>query len=204
MTLAALRALLTIDLRRWMAHRAYAVCVGLAVVVLELAVADAGDRGSLFSAVLGGPAVAVVGGRLREGPGWTGFVIGVLFVIACLSMLDTKAEWIDLIVVRDVSQRRWAAARLAALAVGAIVFLAVLTGAIALAIATGWYSGPLVTAKTVWDVGLWVVGLISIGWFALGLDLVTGTTRWSLPVTLLVLSLARFGGGLAPYMPFSG
>ena len=186
-----------------MAHRTFFICVGLAVVILGATLARADGRGSLFATALGGPFIAVVGGHLRAGPGWTGFMIGVLFAIACLSMLDTKAGWIDLTVVRDVSQRRWAAARLAALAVGAVAFLAILTGVIALAIMMGWHSGPFVTAKTAWDVGLWMVDLIGIGWFALGLELVTRATWWSFAVMLFVLSIARFGGGLAPYVPFA-
>lgn len=196
-------ALLVNDLHQWMTRRAFAVGLGLAVVVLGLTLAGANRPGSLFAATLGGPAVAMVGGRLEEGPGWTGFVIGVLFVVACLSMLDTQAGWIDLTVVRDASSRRWVGARLAALAVGAVGFLAILMGVLALVMVMGWHSGPLVTGKTAWDVGIWALNLISVAWFALGLELITGTTWWSFAITLLVLSIARFGGGLAPYMPFA-
>lgn len=196
-------ALLGNDLRYWMTRRAFPLSLGLAVIVLGLKLASGGRQGSLFAAALGGPMVAVVGGRLAAGPGWTGFVISVLFVVACLSMLDTQVGWIDLTVVRDASQRRWATARLAALALGALIFLAALTGVMVLAVVLTWRAGPVVTATSVWDVGVWALDLISLGWFALVLELLTGTPWWSFAGTLFVLSIARFGGGLAPYMPFA-
>lgn len=196
-------ALLGNDLRYWMTRRVFALSLGLEVIVLGLKLAGVGGHGPLFAAALGGPMVTVIGGHLKEGPGWTGFVISVLFVIACLNMLDITVGWIDLTVVRDTSQRRWAAARLAALALGALVFLAVLTGVMEWAVVIGWRSGPVVTAKTAWDVGVWALDLISLGWFALSLELVTGTTWWSFSGPLLALGIARFGDGLSPYLPFA-
>lgn len=196
-------ALLANDLRSWLAHRTFFTCGGLAVGVLALTLANTEGRKSIFTAALGGPSVALVDGHLREGPGWTGFVVAVLFVIACFNLLETPPAWIDLTLIRAVPRLHWAAGRLGALTIGALGFFAVLIAVVGVASITGWRSGPLITSRTAWDVGLWALGLISLGWFSLAIALLTGTAWWSFMVTLLLLSVARFGGGMSPYIPFA-
>lgn len=61
----------------------------------------------------------------------------------------------------------------------------------------------MITANDAWELGLWAMGLISMGWFEMALVLLTGAWWPSLSVTFLLLVLAAFGGGLAPYMPFA-
>ncbi|MHB1505329.1 MAG: hypothetical protein ACYCOS_03875 [Sulfobacillus sp.] len=197
-------ALLANDVRYWLSLPVFGACLLLAVGIVGLTLTGVGGGGvSLFRAVLGGPQVQILGGRLIEGPDWTWLLTGVLFVVASLGLVDTGPAWVGLTLARGVSRSRWAVARLVALALGALVFLAVLVGVIALAVVTGWRPGPLITSGTAWDLGLWGVGLVSLGWFATALDLVTGTVWPSLAVTLLLLGVARFGGAVSPYIPFA-
>ena len=144
-----------------------------------------------------------VDGQLREGPGWTGFMMEVLFLVAGLSLLDTTSRWRDLTLIRGVPPWLWAAGRLGALAIGALGFLTLLMGVMELAVVTGWHSGPLVSPTTAWDVGLWALELIGLTWFTLAIHRLTDTLWWSFLATLFLLSLARFGGGLSPYNPFA-
>ncbi|MCL8209306.1 MAG: hypothetical protein K6V97_14740 [Actinomycetia bacterium] len=197
-------ALLLVDLQSWLTRPTFRVALALAVLVVVIALRGAPAQGAaLFRTVLGGPAVGLMGGQLRTGPGWTGFVVGVLFLVACLGSVDTDPAWICLVLARGASRARWALARLLTLAVGAVLFFAVLVAVIGLAFAVGWRPGPFLSSATSWDFWLWPLGLISVAWFAMAVALVAGTVWPSLACTFLLLSLARFGGNLAPYIPFS-
>lgn len=192
------------DLRTWLAHRTWYVGGGLAIGLIAVTLATTTpDSSSLFTVVLGGPTVAWAHGQLREGPGWTGFMMEVLFLVAGLSLLDTPSQWRDLMLIRGVPPGRWAAGRLGALAIAALGFLTLLIGVMGLAVVTRWQSGPLVSPITAWDVGLWALDLIGLAWFTLAIHRLTDTLWWSFLATLCLLSLARFGGGLSPDNPFA-
>jgi hypothetical protein len=192
------------DLRDWVGRPLVRWCVALAVVLVGITASAAGGHGaSLFRAVLGGPVVGVLNGQIQEGPDWTWFLTSVLFVVASLGLIDTEPAWLGLTLVRGVSRSRWAIGRLGALAVGALSFLAVLVLLLGIAVATGWRPGPLLTGASVWDVGLWALGLISLGWCALAIALALGSVWPAWTLTLLVLAVGRFGGPLSPYIPFA-
>ncbi len=176
---------------------------GQAIGLLAIALAHSSSQQSLFTAVLGGPTVTVIDRHLREGPGWTGFTMEVLFLVAVFSLLDTTSRWRDLTVIRGVPPWRWAAGRLGASAVGALVFLMLLMVRMGLAGLTGWRSGSLLSSNTVWDVELWAVELIGLAWFTLAINCLMNAVWWSFLATLFLLSLARFGGGVSPYIPLA-
>ncbi len=105
--------------------------------------------------------------------------------------------------IRGVPPWRWAAGRLGASAVGALVFLMLLMVRMGLAGLTGWRSGSLLSSNTVWDVELWAVELIGLAWFTLAINCLMNAVWWSFLATLFLLSLARFGGGVSPYIPLA-
>jgi hypothetical protein len=181
---------------RW----AVALAAGL---VAARALTTGRPAASLFRAVLGGPAVAVLNGHIVIGPGWTWFLTGVLFVVSGVGVMDRDAAWTRLALTRRVSRRQWIAARLLALALGAVGFLTLLLLLLAAVVMIHPQSGPLFTAPIVWDVGLWALGLIALAWTAQAFTLVTRTGWWSLVGPLVLLGLARFGGSLSPYLPFA-
>jgi hypothetical protein len=197
-------ALMLVDLRSWLTRPEFSVALVLAVLVVVIALWGAPAHGaSLFRTVMGGPVVGFVGDQLRAGPDWTWFVVGVLFLVGCLGSVDTNPAWIGLVLVRGTSPARWALARLLTLAVGAVLFFVVLAAVIWLAAATGWRHVPFLSARTSWDFWLWPLGLVSVAWFAMAMTLVAGTVWPSLALAFLLLGLARFGGNLSPYIPFS-
>jgi hypothetical protein len=146
--------------------------------------------------------VAVFGDQLREGIDWTWLLLGLLFALVTLVLLDTDAGWIELTWVRGVSHTRWAVARLVALAVGALSYVAMLVLVLGVAVWSGWWPGPLFSGSTIWDMGCWALGLVSLAWGAQALCLVTGVVWPSLALTTLLLGVADFGGVLAPYSPY--
>lgn len=199
----SLSALLKNDLISWGKRRTSAISVASAVFVVGMGVMAVSTRAPLFATVLGGPAIATVNGQLREGPDWTWFVTNALFVVTMLSLTDTRDAWVDLTLTRGITRTRWAMARLGALITGALIFMAALICVLEITILIGWRSNPLITSTTAWDLGMWTLDLVALGWFALALDLWLGTPWWSLMLTWLMLGLARFGGEIAPYIPFS-
>ena len=194
-------ALLLNDLRSWSHHRLAWGCLGIAAAVLVLHVS--GSTGpSLFREGLGGPAVVRLGGQLRMGAGWTWLLTGVLFAVSTTVLFEPLSPWIQLTLVRGVTPQAWVAARLGALAVGASVYLATLLATMAVVMLVG-HPGPLISVETGWDVGLWTLGLVALGWFAMALVLVTNTAWPALVSPLILLGVARFGGNAAPYTPFA-
>ncbi len=85
------------------------------------------------------------------------------------------------------------------MAAGAVAYLGVLLALLA-AVALADRARPLLGASG-WDAGLWALGLIGIGWFAMALRLITGEAWAAFAVPLLLLGVARFGGGASPYLP---
>lgn len=199
----SLSALLRNDLISWAKRRTSALSIASAIIVVGMGVMAVPTRSPLFTTVLGGPVVAVVNGKLREGTDWTWFVTNALFVTTTLNLTDARDAWVDLTLTRGIARVRWAAARLMALMTGALVFMATLVCLLGVTILIGWRNNPLFTSTTVWDLGMWVLSLVAVGWFALALDLWLGTAWWSLMLTWLLLGLARFGGAISPYIPFS-
>lgn len=177
-----------------------AVCWALA---LAMAVATGGmdPRGTLAGAVLAGPAVSIVQGHLMEGPNWTWLALSVLYLVSIMGLVAVDHAWLGLMLVRGLSRREWIMARLASLAVGAGTFVVSLVATLGIVALVG--SAPLLHWNMVWNLGLWVLGLMSLGWFALALNLITRSEwpGWAFP--LLLLALARYGGSLAPSIPFA-
>lgn len=198
-----LSALLISDLIIWVKRPTTAVSMGVAVMVVALGLVGASTQEPLFPAVLGGPGIAVVNGQIHAGSDWIWFVTGALFVTTSLNLISAHDAWVDLVLVRGISSIRWGIARLVAIMVGAMVFMAILVSFLGGVFLMGWRSVPLITSTTAWDMGVWVLCLISLGWFAMALELWLGTTWWSLMITWLLLGVARFGGEVSPYIPFS-
>lgn len=196
-------ALLINDLIIWAKRPTTAVSMGFAVMVVVLGLIGASTRAPLFPAVLGGPAIAVVNGRIHAGSDGIWFVTSALFVTTSLNLIDVHDAWVDLMLVRGLSRIRWTMVRLVALMVGAMVFMGILVSVLGVALLIGWRHTPFITSTTAWDMGVWVLCLISLGWFAMALELWLGTTWWSLMITWLLLGVARFGGEVSPYIPFS-
>lgn len=185
------------DLRSWVHHLPAWGCLAAAVAVVGLSLLRSTAH-SLFRQALGGPAVAVLGGQLRVGTGWTWLATGILFVVSCTVLLDVSSPWRELTLARGLSRRQWVAARLAALAAGAVAYLGVLLALLAVVALADRH--PLLGASG-WDEGLWALGLVGLGWFALALRLITGEAWAAFAVPLLLLGVARFGGGASPYLP---
>lgn len=196
--------LLENDLRCWASQPASLWAAAISVGIVVLGISGAGAHGGpLFRSVLGGPQVAIIGGRLVESSEWVWFVTNVLFVVVTFGLVETGSGWTRLTVLRGASRTRWAAARLASSAAGALLFLTALLSAMAAAAVTGWQHHPLISPQTTWDVGLWGLGLISLAWFQVAIEVSTGLAWLGFCVNLVVLGLARFGGPLAPYVPFA-
>ena len=189
------------DLRAWRGYVTPWVCLGLAVGAVELALTGRSLH-SVFRQALGGPAVVVVDGRFQVAPGWTWFLTGLLFVVASTVLVDSPSAWARLTLVRHVSPRAWVVARLAALGLGAGAYLTGLVAAMSAAMLFG-HPGPLARASSLWDIGLWALGLVSLGWCAFALVLTTGRKWPGFVVPVVLLTFARFGGNLSPYMPFA-
>lgn len=195
------RALLGNDLRTWAQRATPWICLGIAMGTAGLALTGPPVH-SAFRQALGGPALTVVDGQFTVGPGWTWLLVGVLLVVAVASLVDTPAAWTRLTLVRGVTRRQWAAARLGALALGALLYLAALVATLAVLVLLG-HPGPLLDARTSWDVGLIALEFVSLAWFSLALLLVTARAWPALVVPLLLLGVARFGGNVSPYIPFA-
>jgi len=194
------------DLRGWISRPVSWAWMAVAVVVLcatEAGLLAHGTPSSLFRSVLGGPHVVEQHGQLGEGPDWTWLTINVLFVIETLGASDNEAAWRRLILVRGVSRTQWAGARLATLMVGAAIFLVVLLLVLELTVVMGWQTGPVISAAAWWDVGLWALGLVSLGWFGAALTLITNQSWAPWVVTMALLGVGRYGGPLSPYAPFA-
>jgi len=194
-------ALLLNDLRTWSHYRLAWACLGIAVATVVLHVTGSTGH-ALFREALGGPTVVRLGGQLRMGAGWTWLLTGVLFVVSTTVLFQPLSPWIQLTLVRGVTPRAWVAARLGALAVGASIYLATLLATMVVVMLVG-HPGPLIRAATGWDVGLWLLGLVALGWFSMALVLVTNTAWPALVTPLVLLGMARFGGNAAPYIPFA-
>ena len=54
-----------------------------------------------------------------------------------------------------------------------------------------------------WEVGLWALGLIGIGWTLMALALLFGGLWLGVSVIFLLLVLAAFGDSVAPFVPFA-
>ncbi len=188
------------DLRSWAHHLPAWGCLVAAAAIVGLTLLGSGTH-SLFRQALGGPEVVVLGGQLHVGAGWTWLAVGTLFIMSLTVLLEVPSRWTQLTLVRGVSRRQWVAARLAALAAGAVVYLSGLLVVMAV-VAVADQPRSLVGGIG-WDVGLWAVGLVGIGWFAVALRLITGEAWVAFAVPLLLLGVARFGGGAAPYLPFA-
>ena len=122
--------------------------------------------------------------------------------MAASVLVDTASAWTRLTLVRGVSAWIWAGARLAALAVGGVGYLALLVAAMAVALVWG-HPGPLVRSGTLWDVGLWALGLTSLGWLAFARFLTARRAWLAFLVPVLGLGLPRFGGNIVPYVPLA-
>lgn len=186
----------------WIHHWGPRVAGILAAIVVTLTAAGSGGHGaSLVHAVLGGPDVVVLDGRLQMGSGWTWLVLGLLFVVASFPLIECDPAVAAVLLVRGASRRDWALSRLVALAVSALAFQAVLLAILALAVVVGWRPGPFLGSGTAWDMGLWALALISLGWVQLAVSLVSTATWTSLVTAVLLLGFAAFGGNLAPFLP---
>lgn len=186
----------------WIHHGGPRVAGILAAIVVTLTVAGVGGHGvSLAHAVLGGPDVVVLDGRLQMGSGWTWLVLGLLFVVASFPLIEGDPAGAAVLLVRGASRRDWALSRLIALAVGALAFEAILLSILALAVVIGWRPGPFLGSGAAWDLGLWALALTSLGWVQLAVSLVSTTSWTSLVTAVLLLGCAAFGGNLAPFLP---
>ena len=173
----------------------------MAIGVLELALTGLG-RDSVFREALGGPTVVVVDGQVHVSPGWNWLFVCLLYLASTAGAIDNAPGWTRLTIARGVSRRAWAGARLAALAIGALLYLAALLGALGVHVILG-PPRPFIRAGLLWDVGLWALGLISVSWFAFALALITRQVWPAFVVTALFLGISRFGGPLSPYLPFA-
>ena len=193
------------DLLTWINHKSSMGAEIATLLVISLALAERhADSRPLFVAVLGGPSVRVIQGRLIEGlNGWTWFMTCVLFAISVTGLFDTPPEWVRLTLIRTRSRSQWALARLVALLALALGFFAILMGFLAGAVVTGITPGPFTTWTSLWDVALWALGLLAMGWFEMALTLLTRSVWWGLSATFLLLGLAAFGGQWAPFIPFA-
>ncbi len=189
------------DLRNWRAQVAPWVCGILAVGAALLKITGPVSHSVVRQAV-GGPAVVALGGQLRAGPGWTWFLLAILFVVAATGVIDTPDAWTHLAVIRGAPRRRLAGARLAALAAGAALYAVGLLAALG-AVALRTSSAPFLQPATLWGVGVWVLGLVSLGWFAQALKALTRQAWPALVVPLILLAAARYGGNVSPYVPFA-
>ena len=189
------------DGRNWGAQTIPWVCLGIAAGVVVLTVSGPVLH-SLFRQGLGGPEVVFLGGQLRSAVGWTWFLVGTLFVVMATGVIDTADGWTDLAVARGVPRRRLAAARLVVLAVGSVVYAVALLATLAV-VALLPRSATFVQSADLWDVGVWVLGLVSLGWFAQALKALTQQAWPALVVPLTVLAVARYGGNVSPYVPFA-
>lgn len=193
---------LALDLRAWASRGFSRVCVGAILGMVLLSLGTRSAQPSLFVDALGGPSIALSGGQLVAGPGWTWLGTGVLYLVTASVLIDTSAAWTQLIRVRRVTPATWALARLGALAGGALTVMAMVVATLAVVMVVG-RSEPLIRVAQLWDVGLWVAGLVSLGWFAQALRLLTRQAWLAFVLPLILLALARFGGNLAPYIPFA-
>ena len=190
-------------LTEWTARPGPRIAAGLAILVVGQTAAGTGGHGvSLSRAVLGGPPVTVLHGQLQMGPGWPWLLLGLLFVVAHLSLLEHDAGVTAVTFVRGVSRRGWAVARLAVSAIGALGFLALLLAVLMLMVVSGWRPGPFVSGSTAWDLGVWALTLISLGWVQCAVAFVT--TPWvGMTTAVLLLAVAVYGGNLAPFIPMA-
>jgi hypothetical protein len=179
------------------APRVAGALVCLVVVLAE----PAGSHASRLGVVLGGPPVTVLAGRLQIGPPWTWLLLGLLFVVASVPLVQLDAAAISLTLVRGVSRRRWAAARLAAVAAGACAFLTLAVAVAAVTVFIGWRSGPLLTSRGAGDIGLWALGLTGLGWWQLALGILCDTPWPGFTAAVLLLGVSAFGSSLAPFVP---
>lgn len=197
------RTLLANELRCYASRTESLGLVVFTLAIVAVTVRDGNGHGeSIVRTVLGGPQVQMLGTHMVVGPGWTSFVIGVLYAVFSIGLLDVKAEWVGLTLVRGVTRTKWAGARLAAFAVAALAFLGVILALLGVATITGWWRGPMI-GDTAWDVGLWALGLVGVGWFEMAVSLRAQALWPSLAVTVILLGLARFGGAVSPYVPYA-
>jgi hypothetical protein len=197
-------ALIKNELMCW-AHRRSSFVVSMASIILLILslMGEHAHQVPLFVAILGGPSVGVSYGHLGEARnGWTWFLINVFFAVSISGLIDSGSSWVRLTLIRDGSRLRWAAARLFSILLVALGFLAILVAVIALGV-IGGHSEPLITRSTLWEIGLWALGLICIGWCEAAITLLTGSLWLALSTILLLLVFAGFGGSLAPFMPFA-
>jgi len=191
-----------LDVRAWASHSFPKVCLGTTLGIVLLTVRRGSAVHSLFVQALGGPSVSLSGGQLVLGTDWTWLFTGALYLVAASVLVDIPESWTRLILVRQVTPSTWALARLQALAAGALTNMAILVATLAIVMVVG-RSEPLVRLPKLWDIGLWSLGLVSLGWFAQALRLITRQAWPVLVLPLLLLGLARFGGNIAPYVPFA-
>lgn len=199
------RSLITNELTGWTHRRSSLGAVVACGIFLVLAIVDNRlHHAPLFVAVLGGPGVRVVYGHLGEArTGWPWFLANVLFAVSVSGLIDSGTGWIRLTLVREVTRFQWAACRLGSIVLLAMGFLAFLVAILGLASGIARNSAPLITRSTLWEVGLWALGLTCIGWFEAALTLLTGHVWLGVFVTFLLLVFAEFGNSLAPFMPFA-
>lgn len=63
------------------------------------------------------------------------------------------------------------------------------------------HPGPLVRLRTLWEVGLWALGLVSLGWLAFALVRATRHAWPAFTMPVVLLGVARFVGNSSPYLP---
>lgn len=185
----------------WWGHGTPRVAGLLVVLVVGLTAPASGPHVSRVAAVLSGPRVTVLAGQLQIGPPWTWLLLSLLFVVASLPLVQLDPAPISLTLVRGVSRRQWAVARLLTVVVAAVAFLALVVLVAAVTLVIRPHPGLLVTASAAKDLGLWALSLTGLGWWQIGAGMVAPSAWPGFVTVVLLLGFSGFGSVFSPWLP---